>query len=245
MCWWRSTQCASEIGLERTPDGRYRQLESRDDEVMRSRCHSRSRTRADATRARTIMRTAASSRFACIARHGAAAGEAPAQAGKPWLVGQVAPLTGPAATVGTRLDRTVKMWVEDVNATGGINGRKVELTTCNDENRPEKAVACARDMIDKGAVMIFGNTLTASLRAIQPLVRQRSDPHDPLAQRRAAGGQLRLPGEPARRAHHRSDRELHERERPEQDRHGRGNRRQRRSRRGERAQGIRARTISN
>ena len=98
-------------------------------------------------------------------------GEAPAQAGKPWLVGQVAPLTGPAATVGTRLDRAVKMWVEDVNAAGGIAGRKIELTTCNDENRPEKAVACARDMIDKGAVMIFGNTLTASLFAMLPLVR--------------------------------------------------------------------------
>jgi branched-chain amino acid transport system substrate-binding protein len=94
-----------------------------------------------------------------------------AQAPKPLLVGQVAPLTGPAATVGTRLDKAVKMWAEDVNAAGGINGRKIELKTCNEENRPEKAVACARDMIDNGAVMIFGNTLTASLRAMLPLVR--------------------------------------------------------------------------
>ena len=91
---------------------------------------------------------------------------------KTWLIGEVAPLTGPAATVGTRLNAVSKMWAEEVNAKGGINGRKIELMTCNDENRPEKAVACARDMIDKGAVMIFGNSLTASLRAIQPLVRQ-------------------------------------------------------------------------
>jgi branched-chain amino acid transport system substrate-binding protein len=91
---------------------------------------------------------------------------------KTWLIGEVAPLTGPAATVGTRLNNVSKLWVEEINAKGGIQGRKVELMTCNDENRPEKAVACARDMIDKGAVMIFGNSLTASLRAIQPLVRQ-------------------------------------------------------------------------
>jgi branched-chain amino acid transport system substrate-binding protein len=91
---------------------------------------------------------------------------------KTWLIGEVAPLTGPAATVGTRLNNVSKMWAEEVNAKGGINGRKIELVTCNDENRPEKAVACARDHIDKGAVMIFGNSLTASLRAIQPLVRQ-------------------------------------------------------------------------
>src|SRR6185295_19121255 len=78
---------------------------------------------------------------------------------------------GPAATVGVRLNAAVKMWVEEVNAKGGIAGRKIELMTCNDENRPEKAVACTRDHIDKGAVIIFGNTLTASLRAMLPLVR--------------------------------------------------------------------------
>lgn len=102
----------------------------------------------------------------------AGAAGAHAQSGKPLIIGEVAPLTGPAATVGTRLNNVAKMWAEEINAKGGINGRRIELTTCNDENRPEKAVACARDMIDKGAVMILGNTLTASLRAIQPLVRQ-------------------------------------------------------------------------
>lgn len=95
-----------------------------------------------------------------------------AENAKTWLIGEVAPLTGPAATVGTRLNNVAKLWVEEVNAKGGIAGRKIELVTCNDENKPEKAVACAREMIDKGAVMIFGNSLTASLRAIQPLVRK-------------------------------------------------------------------------
>jgi len=97
--------------------------------------------------------------------------DAGAQAENPWLIGQVAPLTGPAATVGTRLDKAVKLWAEGVNAAGGIKGRRVEIITCNDENRAEKAVACARDMIERGVPMIFGNTLTASLRAMQPLIR--------------------------------------------------------------------------
>ena len=97
---------------------------------------------------------------------------ATAQSQKPWIVGQIAPLTGPAATVGTRVDQSTQLWVDEVNAAGGIRGRKVELINCNDENRPERAVACARDMIDKGAVIILGNALTASIRAIQPLTRQ-------------------------------------------------------------------------
>jgi branched-chain amino acid transport system substrate-binding protein len=90
---------------------------------------------------------------------------------KTWVIGEVAPLTGPVATVGVRLDNVAKMWAEDINAKGGIKGRKVELITCNDEAKPEKAVACTRDFIDKKAVMIFGNTLTASLRAIQALTK--------------------------------------------------------------------------
>jgi branched-chain amino acid transport system substrate-binding protein len=63
------------------------------------------------------------------------------------------------------------MWADEINAKGGINGRKVELVTCNDEGRPDKAAACLRDFQEKGAVMIFGNSLTASLRAMQPLVK--------------------------------------------------------------------------
>ncbi|HWI37688.1 MAG TPA: ABC transporter substrate-binding protein [Burkholderiales bacterium] len=94
-----------------------------------------------------------------------------AQADKPIFIGEVAPLTGPAATVGTRLNKASKMWADEVNAKGGINGRKIELVTCNDEGRPDKAAACLRDFQEKGAVMIFGNSLTASLRAMQPLVK--------------------------------------------------------------------------
>lgn len=94
-----------------------------------------------------------------------------AQPAKPLLIGEVAPLTGPAATVGTRLNKTSKMWADETNAKGGINGRRIELVTCNDEGRPDKAAACVRDFQEKGAVLIFGNSLTASLRAMQPLVR--------------------------------------------------------------------------
>src|SRR3954470_12238471 len=96
-----------------------------------------------------------------------AAGAVQAQPG-PIYIGEVAPLTGPAATGGTRLNKASKMWADNVNAKGGINGRKIELVTCNDEARREKAVACLRDFQEKGGVMIFGTPLTASLRAMQP-----------------------------------------------------------------------------
>lgn len=98
--------------------------------------------------------------------------EIAAQSNPPWRIGIVEPLSGPLATEGTRRDKVNKMWAEDINAQGGIQGRPVELVICNDEGRPEKSVACARDMLAKNVAMILSNSPTASSRAIQPLVRQ-------------------------------------------------------------------------
>ena len=92
------------------------------------------------------------------------------ESGGEWLVVEVAPLTGPAATVGTRLDKATRMWVDDVNAHGGIKGKTVKLVVCNDEGRPEKAVVCTRDAVRDRAVVVLAHTLTASLRAMQPVL---------------------------------------------------------------------------
>jgi branched-chain amino acid transport system substrate-binding protein len=85
-------------------------------------------------------------------------------------IGEIAPLSGPAGTVGTRLNQISTMWVEEVNRHGGIRGKRVELTTCNDEARPEKAVTCVRDLIAQGSVLLINNSLTSSILATMPLV---------------------------------------------------------------------------
>jgi branched-chain amino acid transport system substrate-binding protein len=93
-----------------------------------------------------------------------------AQTSADWLVVEVAPLTGPASTVGTRLNKSTKMWADEVNDRGGIKGKKIRLVTCNDEGRPEKAVACTRDAVRDGAAIVLAHSLTASLRAMQPVL---------------------------------------------------------------------------
>jgi branched-chain amino acid transport system substrate-binding protein len=85
-------------------------------------------------------------------------------------IGEIVPLSGPAATVGARLHQVSEMWAEDVNRRGGIRGARVEITTCNDEARPEKAVTCARDLIAKGSMLLINNSLTASIVATMPVV---------------------------------------------------------------------------
>jgi branched-chain amino acid transport system substrate-binding protein len=106
----------------------------------------------------------------CCASSLSLATSATAQSDPAWLIVEVAPLSGPASTVGTRLNRSAKMWADEINNRGGIKGRKIRLVTCNDEGRPEKAVSCARDAVRDGATLVFAHSLTASLRAMQPVL---------------------------------------------------------------------------
>jgi branched-chain amino acid transport system substrate-binding protein len=93
-----------------------------------------------------------------------------AQAADPWIIGMIAPTTGPLTTVGLRQLSAVQWWEQDVNAKGGIRGRKVQIVHCNDEGSPEKAVTCARDLIDKKSVLILNSSVTGPIRATMQLV---------------------------------------------------------------------------
>ena len=88
----------------------------------------------------------------------------------PWVVAEVTPLTGTYSTVGTRLSRSAKMWAEEVNRRGGIRGRNIRLITCNDESRPEKSVACARDALRESAHIVLGHGTIVTARAIMPVL---------------------------------------------------------------------------
>jgi ABC-type branched-subunit amino acid transport system substrate-binding protein len=56
-----------------------------------------------------------------------------------------------------------------INAAGGVNGRQIEIRTCNDGNNPNTAVACARKAVTGkaaavvGAVTEFGSQVTPIL----------------------------------------------------------------------------------
>lgn len=43
-----------------------------------------------------------------------------------------------------------------INATGGINGHPIDFKPCNDSADPIQGEACARDLIDAGAVAVLG-----------------------------------------------------------------------------------------
>jgi branched-chain amino acid transport system substrate-binding protein len=101
----------------------------------------------------------------------AAACAGSAYAADPFVVGIIAPTTGPLATVGSRQLLAVQWWEQGVNSKGGIKGRPVQVIHCNDEGTPDKSVTCARDLIGKGSVVLLNASVTGPIRAAMPLVQ--------------------------------------------------------------------------
>jgi ABC-type branched-subunit amino acid transport system substrate-binding protein len=79
-----------------------------------------------------------------------------AQAEDAILIGQSAPLSGPAAAAGTAFVAGAKLYIDQVNRAGGIKGRQIELRTLDDMYVPDRAAENAKTLIDAGAVSLFG-----------------------------------------------------------------------------------------
>ena len=89
------------------------------------------------------------------------------------LIGQTVGLTGPvAATVKEAVDGA-KLYIDSVNAKGGIRGEKIELVTLDDKFDPKIAAANANTLInEKNVVALFLNRGTPHTEAIMPLLEK-------------------------------------------------------------------------
>ena len=89
------------------------------------------------------------------------------------LIGQTVGLTGPvAATVKEAVDGA-KLYIDSVNAKGGIRGEKIELITLDDKFDPKIAAANANTLItEKNVVTLFLNRGTPHTEAIMPLLEK-------------------------------------------------------------------------
>ena len=82
-------------------------------------------------------------------------GAAPAMADV--LLGAAAPLSGPNAALGEQLRRGVQMAVDDVNATGGLNGEKLQVKFADDGCDPRKAIDAATGFVSEGVKAVIGH----------------------------------------------------------------------------------------
>jgi branched-chain amino acid transport system substrate-binding protein len=98
---------------------------------------------------------------------------APAFAEDTIKVGAILAVTGPASNLGAPEARTLEMLVEDINAKGGIIGRKVELVVKDTGGSPEKAVSFAKQLIEEDKVFaIIGPSTSGETMAIKNLAEE-------------------------------------------------------------------------
>src|SRR5690349_9126633 len=75
-------------------------------------------------------------------------------------LGMWTPLTGPTALLGTSERDAIEIAIEEVNAVGGVNGRKLKLVAYDDAGSPQEALTTVRRLIDQDNVfaLIAGST---------------------------------------------------------------------------------------
>ncbi|WP_280192852.1 ABC transporter substrate-binding protein [Delftia sp. PS-11] len=78
-----------------------------------------------------------------------------------WVVGQVAPMSGANATQGRAYAQGMRLYFDQVNKAGGIQGQPVQLVTEDDVGHPDETVAKTRKLIDEAKPVVlagyFGN----------------------------------------------------------------------------------------
>src|SRR5213595_517420 len=85
-----------------------------------------------------------------------------ASAQKPIKVGFPIILSGPGALFGEPASKGAQMFVDEINAKGGVLGRKMELVIRDTKGQPDEAVRVAREMILKDNVDFLVGTLTSA-----------------------------------------------------------------------------------
>src|SRR5438034_3786601 len=81
----------------------------------------------------------------------------PALAQETIKIGLVTALSGQSARAGEAITRGLQIAIDELNAAGGVLGRKFELLRRDDEATPAKGVIAARELVHKEKVaVLFG-----------------------------------------------------------------------------------------
>jgi branched-chain amino acid transport system substrate-binding protein len=107
----------------------------------------------------------------------AAGGGQSAADAEPLKVGAVFNLTGPGAVLGADEVRGAQVFVDSVNAEGGLDGRQIELTVIDAESDPQKAADAVARLIERdGVSAVIGPDGTPTTLAAVPVANRQQVP---------------------------------------------------------------------
>jgi len=92
-------------------------------------------------------------------------------------IGFHAPLTGFAAADGKSAVQGAELAVEQINAAGGVNGRRLELVIQDDQARPDQALPLANKFIGDGLKVVVSGSYSGPTRAAAGVFHQAKVPY--------------------------------------------------------------------
>src|ERR1700722_19751965 len=91
-------------------------------------------------------------------------------------IGSTAPFSGPESILGT-LGKAAQAHISQVNAEGGVNGRKIKLIQYDDGYDPSKALEMTRKLVEQDQVLFIYQTVGTSVNnAIQRYLEPKKIP---------------------------------------------------------------------
>lgn len=93
------------------------------------------------------------------------------------VFGQSAAFEGPAAALGIGMRQGIQAAFDEVNAKGGVNGRKLDLIDYNDGYEPELSIQNTKKLIEQDQVFaLIGAVGTPTSKATQPVATKAGVP---------------------------------------------------------------------
>jgi branched-chain amino acid transport system substrate-binding protein len=93
------------------------------------------------------------------------------------LVGEYGSMTGSEATFGQMTHKGIELAFNQVNAAGGINGKKLKLISLDDQGKPEEAATAVNKLITQNKVIaVLGEVASSRSLAGAPIAQQNKIP---------------------------------------------------------------------
>lgn len=92
-------------------------------------------------------------------------------------VGHFGAMTGPTATFGTSTDEGMRLAMDEINAKGGVLGKKIDVVTEDDQSKPTEAVNAVEKLINRNKVVaVIGEVASSNSLAAAPVAQAAGIP---------------------------------------------------------------------
>ncbi len=92
-------------------------------------------------------------------------------------IANIVELSGPGTTSGTNFKDGVMLAVKEINASGGILGRKIETTTSDTQSNPGVAKGLTQKAVDQDVFAVFGPVFSGSIMVSMAETRRAEIPN--------------------------------------------------------------------